>query len=61
VSLRNFQGPLDLLLYLNQREEVDIYNIPILKITESVFEVPRLLKMLDLDLRGFLVMASTLM
>jgi len=62
VNLDIFAGPLDLLLYLVRREEVDIYDIPIAKITDQYIRYIELLKSLDIDLAGdFLVMASTLM
>jgi segregation and condensation protein A len=62
VQLDVFEGPLDLLLYLIRREEVDIYNIPIRRITEQYMEYLGLMRMLDLNIAGeFLVMAATLM
>jgi segregation and condensation protein A len=62
VNLDIFAGPLDLLLYLVRKEEVDIYDIPIAHITEQYLKYIELLKMFDIDLAGdFLVMAATLM
>ena len=62
VNLDIFAGPLDLLLYLVRKEEVDIYDIPIAKITDQYIRHIEMLKSLDIDLAGdFLVMASTLM
>lgn len=62
VDLEIFAGPLDLLLYLVRKEEVDIYDIPIARITEQYLGYVEVLKMLDIDLAGdFLVMAATLM
>jgi len=62
VNLDIFAGPLDLLLYLVRKEEVDIYDIPIAKITDQYIRYIDLLKSLDIDLAGdFLVMAATLM
>jgi segregation and condensation protein A len=62
VNLDIFAGPLDLLLYLVRREEVDIYDIPIARITDQYIRYIEMLKSLDIDLAGdFLVMASTLM
>lgn len=62
VKLDTFEGPLDLLLYLIKKNEVDIYNIPIAAITEQYLEYLELMKALNLDIAGeFLVMASTLM
>jgi segregation and condensation protein A len=62
VRLESFEGPLDLLLYLIQREEMDIWNIPIARITEQYLEHIRMMERLDLHPAGeFLVMAATLM
>jgi len=62
VDLDVFEGPLDLLLYLIKREEVDIYNIPIERITRQYMEYLSLMRMLDLNIAGeFIVMAATLM
>jgi len=62
VNLDIFSGPLDLLLYLVRREEVDIYDIPIAKVTEEYIRYVEVIKMLDVELAGeFLVMAATLM
>ena len=62
VQLDSFAGPLDLLLYLVRKEEVDIYDIPVSHITEQYIQYIEMLKMLDIDLAGeFLVMAATLM
>jgi len=62
VKLEQFEGPLDLLLYLIQREEMDIYDIPIARITEQYLRHVEMLERLDLGLAGdFLVMAATLL
>ncbi len=62
VKLEVFEGPLDLLLYLIKKEEVDIYDIPIAKITDQYLEYLELMQLLDLSIAGeFLVMAATLM
>ncbi len=62
VNLDIFAGPLDLLLYLVRKEEVDIYDIPISKITDQYLQYIELIKSFDMDLAGdFLVMAATLM
>lgn len=62
VKLEVFEGPLDLLLYLIKKEELNIYDIPITKITDQYLEYLELMKLLDLDIAGeFLVMAATLM
>jgi segregation and condensation protein A len=57
-----FAGPLDLLLYLVRKEEVEIYDIPISAITDQYIKYVEMLKDLDIDVAGdFLVMAATLM
>ncbi len=62
VHLDRFDGPLDLLLFLIQRDEIDIYDIPIAHITERYLAFIEDLDALDLEKAGeFLVMASTLM
>ena len=62
VQLDVFAGPLDLLLYLVRREEVDIYDIPISRITAEYIKYIEVLKQLDIELAGdFLVMAAALM
>lgn len=62
VRLESFEGPLDLLLYLIQREEMDIYDIPISRITEQYLRYIEDMDRLDLHPAGeFLVMAATLM
>lgn len=62
VNLEIFAGPLDLLLYLVRKEEVDIYDISLSKITDQYIRYIEMLKSLDVDLAGdFLVMAATLM
>lgn len=62
VNLDIFAGPVDLLLYLVRKEEVDIYDIPIAKITDQYLRYVEMLKQFDIDLAGdFLVMAATLM
>lgn len=62
VNLDIYNGPLDLLLYLIRREEVDIHNIPIARITQQYLQYVEMLKQVDPNLSGdFLVMAATLM
>lgn len=62
VKLERFEGPLDLLLHLISRDEIDIYDIPIAHITRQYLEYIELMRMLDLEVAGeFLVMAATLM
>ena len=61
VKLESFEGPLDLLLYLIRKNEVNIYDIPIALVTEQYLEYLDLMETLDLDIAGeFLVMAATL-
>ena len=62
VRLQQFEGPLDLLLFLIKKEEINIYDIPIAQITQQYLEYIRLLEFLNLELAGeFLVMAASLM
>ena len=61
VKLDNFEGPLDLLVHLIRRHEIDIYDIPIVLIAEQYLEYLELMQELDLDVAGeFLLMAATL-
>jgi segregation and condensation protein A len=61
VRLSSFQGPLDLLLFLVRRAEVDIRDIPIHTIAEQYFAFLKQIDRIDVDLAGeFLVMAATL-
>ena len=61
VKLSNFEGPLDLLLHLIRKNEVNIHDIPIALITAQYLETIALMQELDLDVAGeFLVMAATL-
>ena len=62
IKLDKFEGPLDLLLFFIKRDELDIYDIPISKITGEFLQYVNLIKMLDLEVAGdFILMASTLM
>lgn len=62
LKLDIFEGPLDLLLYLIKRNDIDISDIPITEITAQYMQYIEMMKMLDLDFVGdFLVMAATLM
>jgi segregation and condensation protein A len=61
VKLDSFEGPLDLLIHLIRKSEVNIYDIPIALITDQYLSYIALMQELDLDVAGeFLVMASTL-
>jgi segregation and condensation protein A len=62
IRLPAFEGPLDLLLYLIRRNEVDIYDIPIEHVTTQYIEILDSMDNLDLEVAGeFFVMAATLM
>jgi segregation and condensation protein A len=62
IKLRVFEGPLDLLLFLIRKNELDIYDIPIESVTKQYIEALRAMQELDLDVAGeFFVMAATLM
>jgi len=62
IRLEMFEGPLDLLLYLVKKDHLNIYDIPIAKVTQQYLEYIDLMKLLDLNIAGeFLVMAATLM
>ncbi|MCK5553947.1 MAG: segregation/condensation protein A, partial [Deltaproteobacteria bacterium] len=62
VKLEIFEGPLDLLLHLIRRNQVDIYDIPIATITDQYLDYLSLMKALNLDVAGeFLLMAATLL
>src|SRR5271156_1511782 len=61
VKLEVFEGPLDLLLYLIRKDEVDIYDISIERVTGQYLEYLETFRMLDLDIAGeFVVMAANL-
>jgi segregation and condensation protein A len=61
IHLEQFSGPLDLLLHLIKSNEMDIYDIRIVEITEQYLDVIEQMKQLDLDIAGeFLLMAATL-
>jgi len=62
VKLNQFEGPLDLLLFFIRRDELNIYDIPIARLTKEFLEYVNLIKILDLEVAGdFILMASTLM
>ena len=62
VQLPVFEGPLDLLLYLIKKDEINIYDIPITRITDQYLEHLDVMKLLDLEIAGeFILMAATLM
>src|SRR6266481_2475452 len=62
VKFEVFEGPLDLLLYLIKKEELDIYDVNLTQLATQFIEYIEVMRLLDLDIAGeFLVMASTLM
>lgn len=62
IKIDIFEGPLDLLLYLVKKDELNIYDIPIAQVTEQYLAYLELMQILDLNIAGeFLVMAATLM
>jgi len=62
VQFEVFEGPLDLLLYLIKKEEVDIYEVNLTQMATQFIEYVEVMRMLDLEIAGeFLVMAATLM
>ncbi|MCX4316264.1 MAG: segregation/condensation protein A, partial [Lachnospiraceae bacterium] len=61
VKLEAFEGPLDLLLHLIEKNKIDIYDIPIAEITDQYLSYVQAMKETDLDVMSeFLVMAATL-
>jgi segregation and condensation protein A len=61
VKLENFEGPLDLLLHLIKKNEVNIHDVPIALITQQYLDALQLMQELNLDVAGeFLVLAATL-
>jgi segregation and condensation protein A len=62
IKLQMFEGPLDLLLYLVKKDHLNIYDIPIAKVTEQYLGYINLMQLMDLNIAGeFMVMAATLM
>lgn len=62
VKLEKFEGPMELLLYLINKAEIDIYDIPVSEITEQYLKYLNLMKKIDINLSAeFIVMAATLM
>ena len=62
VELDTYYGPLDLLLYLIQKDEMDIYDIPISHITDQFIKHIEIMQMVSLDQAGeFMAMAATLL
>jgi segregation and condensation protein A len=62
IKLKQFEGPFDLLLFFIERDELDIYDIPISKITNDFLEYIHEMESLNLDLASeFILVAATLM
>ncbi len=62
VKIDGFEGPLDLLLYLIRNQEIDIYDIPVAKITGQYLEYVEMMQALNLEVAGeYLLMAATLL
>ncbi|HKI78678.1 MAG TPA: segregation/condensation protein A [Ignavibacteriaceae bacterium] len=62
IKLDHFEGPLDLLLFFIKRDELNIYDIPIARITKEFLDYVKIIQLLDLETAGdFILMASTLM
>ena len=61
IKLNNFEGPMDLLLYFINRDRIDIYDIPIFKITKDYFEYIDMMETMDIDLGAEFIYMSTLL
>ncbi len=62
LKLEIFEGPLDLLLYLIKKDQLNIYDIPMAQVTQQYMDYLELLKLFNLDIVGdYLVMAATLL
>ena len=61
IKLSNFEGPMDLLLYFINRDRIDIYDIPILKITKDYLDHINIMKEMDIDLGAEFIYMSTLL
>ncbi len=62
IRIKNFEGPFDLLFFLIEKNQIDIYDIPILEITDQYMDYLFAMQEMDLDIASeFLVMASTLL
>lgn len=62
IKLQVFEGPLDLLLYLIKKDQLNIYDIPMVQVTDQYIQYLELMELLDLDIAGeFLVIAATLL
>ena len=61
IKLNNFEGPIDLLLYFINRDRIDIYDIPIFKITKDYLNYINMMEKMDIDLGGEFIYMSTLL
>ena len=61
IKLSNFEGPMDLLLYFINRDRIDIYDIPIFKITKDYLDHINIMKEMDIDLGAEFIYMSTLL
>ncbi len=62
IKINQFEGPFDLLLFFIERDELDIHDIPIAKITDDFLQYIRQLEELNIDVASeFILVASTLM
>lgn len=62
ITLPEFEGPFDLLLFFIERDELDVYDIPIAKVTNDFLEYIRMMEAMNIDLASeFILVASTLM
>ena len=62
IKVSDFEGPLDLLMHLIERDKIDIYDIPIVSITEQYISYLREMSEFDMEVASeFLVMAATLL
>ncbi len=62
IKLPEFEGPFDLLLFFIERDELDIYNIPIAKITKDFLDYIHKMSVMNIELASeFIVVAATLM
>ena len=61
ISLDNFEGPMDLLLYFINRDRIDIYDIPISKIANDYLEHVKMMEMMDIDVGAEFIYMSTVL
>ena len=61
IKINNFEGPMDLLLYFINRDRIDIYDIPIFKITKDYLKYIDIMEKMDIDLGAEFIYMSTLL